>query len=138
MSGWQDHVLHLVQAEGVAKRSVARVVSFDDESLAVVFMMDVLGYSGYGGGEATAAGSDGTDVVDDTDTVPQRLLGSLLGPGSLRAMSLDVRADLRNRLSLLFAEEMLRFAQVADATGVPDDAAAVQLYQATNSLENAR
>ncbi len=138
VSGWQDHVLHLVQAEGVAKRSVARVVSFDDESLAVVFMMDVLGYSGYGGGEATAAGSDGTDVVDDTDTVPQRLLGSLLGPGPLRAMSLDVRADLRNRLSLLLAEEMLRFAQVADATGVPDDAAAVQLYQATNSLENAR
>ena len=138
VSGWQDHVLHLVQAEGVAKRSVARVVSFDDQSLAVVFMMDVLGY---GGGEAAAAGSadtDVADVADNTGTVPQRLLASLLGPGPLRAMSLDVRADLRNRLSLLFAEEMLRFAQIADATGVPDEAAAVQLYQATNSLENAR
>ena len=133
VSGWQDHVLHLVRAEGVTKRSVARVVSFDDESLAVVFMIDVLGYGG-----AAAAGSTGTEAADTADTVPQRLLSSLLGPGPLRAMSLDVRADLRNRLSLLFAEEMLRFAQLADAAGVPDDDAAVQLYQATNSLENAR
>ncbi len=136
VSGWQDHVLHLVQAEGVTKRSVARVVSFDDESLAVVFMIDVLGY---GGGDAAPAGPGSTGVVDiANNTVPQRLLGSLLGPGPLRAMSLDVRADLRSRLSLLFAEEMLRFAQVADWAGVPDDAAAFQLYQATNSLENAR
>ncbi len=73
-----------------------------------------------------------------TDTVPRRLLGSLLGPGPLRAMGLAARADLRNRLSLLFAEEMLRFAQLADAAGVPDEAAAVQLYQATYSVENAR
>jgi hypothetical protein len=173
VSGWQGHVLHLVQAEGVTKRSVARVVSFDDESLAVVLMIDVLGY----GAEATAragpsgeAGPDGrrgahaaadrrrgahaaadrrrgahaaadrrgAGAAGVADTVPQRLLGSLLGPGPLRAMSLAVRADLRNRLSLLFAEEMLRFAQLADAAGVPDDAAAVQLYQATYALENAR
>ena len=145
VSGWQDHVLHLVQAEGVTKRSVARVVSFDDESLAAVLMIDVLGY---GGGDAAAAGPSGAgakqpgptgaDAADVADTVPQRLLGSLLGPGPLRAMSLNVRADLRNRLSLLFAEEMLRFAQLADAAGVPDDAAAVQLYQATYALENVR
>ena len=142
VSGWQGYVLHLVRAEGVAKRSIARVVSFDDETLAVVFMIDVLGY---GAGDAAAADHAGREVMDSevmdsevTDTVPRRLLGSLLGPGPLRAMGLAARADLRNRLSLLFAEEMLRFAQLADAAGVPDEAAAVQLYQATYSVENAR
>ena len=132
VSGWQDCVLQLVRAEGVAKRSVARVVSFDDETLAVVFMIDVLGY---GAGDAAPADHASSDV---TDTVPQRLLGSLVGPGPLRAMGLAARADLRNRLSLLFAEEMLRFAQLADAAGVPDEAAAAQLYQAMHSVENAR
>jgi hypothetical protein len=154
VSGWQDHVLRVVRAEGVTKRSVARVVSFDDESLAVVLMIDVLGY---GGGDAGAAGAPGVgagagapgagaaaaggpdaEATYGADTVPQRLLGSLLGPGPLRVMGLDVRADLHNRLSLLFAEEMLRFAQLADAAGVLDDTAAVQLYQATYALENAR
>jgi hypothetical protein len=133
VSGWQDHVLHLVKAEGVTKRSVARVVSFDDESLAAVFMIDVLGYGASGPSDAGATSADAAN-----STVPQRLLGSLLGPGPLRAMSRDVRADLRNRLSLLFAEEMLRFTQLADAAGVPDGAAAVRLYEATYSLENAR
>ena len=132
VSGWQDYVLQLVRAEGVAKRSVARVVSFDDETLAVVFMINVLGY---GAGDASAADHASSEV---TDTVPQRLLGSLLGPGPLRAMGLAARADLRNRLSLLFAEEMLRFAQLADAAGAPDEAAAAQLHQATHSVENAR
>ena len=36
VSAWQDHVMQLVQAENVTKRSVARVVSFDEESLALV------------------------------------------------------------------------------------------------------
>jgi len=145
VSGWQDHVLRLVQAEGVTKRSVARVVSFDDEPLAVVLMIDVLGYGGETAGtdgrpgaEAGADGRPDADAEGGADTVPQRLLGSLLGPGPLRAMSLAVRADLRNRISLLFAEEMLRFAQLADAAGVPDAAAAARLYQATYALENAR
>ena len=167
VSAWQDHVLHLVQAEGAAKRSVARVVSFDDEALAVVLMIDLFGYgngetpakdrpatgpAGTGGGLAGAVGesdlpagdpagtgrasADATDA--DESAVPQRLLDSLLGPGPVRAMSAKVRDDLRNRLGLLFSEEMLRFAQLADAAGVPDGDAAVQLYQAAQLLENAR
>ena len=38
----------------------------------------------------------------------------------------------------VFDEEMLRFAELIDAEGVPDEAAAVQLYQATYSLEVVR
>jgi energy-coupling factor transporter ATP-binding protein EcfA2 len=40
---WQERVLQLVHAENVTKRSIARVVSFDHESLALVLMIGVLG-----------------------------------------------------------------------------------------------
>lgn len=145
VSGWQDYALHLVQAEGATKRSVARVVSFDDEALSVVLMLDVLGH-GAGTAVQTAVG-DGANAgsVNDAQasagrltTVPQRLLGSLLGSEPLRVMGASARADLRNRLSLLFEEEMLRFAQIADAAGIPDEDAAGLLYQATYALESAR
>jgi len=157
VSGWQDDVLHLVQAEGATKRSVARVVSFDDEALAVVLMIDVLGYGGgavgvdgsrgAGAGDADARRTDqaSTDQANtdhensgQTSTVPQRLLDSLLGPAPLRALGVKVRADLRSRLSLLFEEEVLRFAQLADAAGVPDSGAATQLHYAARALESAR
>src|SRR5260370_42322897 len=59
VSGWQDHVLHLVRAEGVTKRSVARVVSFDDESLAGVFLIGRLRYGGAGGGRSPRAAAGG-------------------------------------------------------------------------------
>ncbi|HUK72675.1 MAG TPA: dynamin family protein [Streptosporangiaceae bacterium] len=103
------------------------------------------GSHGSAGNDSAASDSAATDSAatdsartDLAGTVPQRLLGSLLGPGPLRAVALAARADLQSRLSLLFAEEMLRFAQLADAAGVPDEAAAVHLHQAAFALENAR
>ncbi len=127
ISSWQDHVMHLVQAENVTKRSIARVVSFDDESLALVV---IIGLLGFGAGDAAAAG--------DTSAVAQDLLSSLFGRGPLRDIGTTARADLRERIRVLFDEEMLRFAELIDAEGVPDEAAAVQLYQATYSLEVVR
>lgn len=127
VSAWQDHVLGLVQAENVTRRSIARVVAFDDESLALVV---IIGLLGFGAGDAGQAG--------ETSAVAQDLLGSLLGPGPLRDIGTKARADLRERVRLLFAEEMLRFAELIDAGGVPDEAAAIQLYQATYSLEVVR
>jgi hypothetical protein len=127
IGSWQDHVMHLVQAENVTKRSIARVVSFDDESLALVV---IIGLLGFGAGDAVAAGG--------TSAVAQDLLSSLFGPGPLRDIEMKARADLRERARLLFDEEMLRFAELIDAEGVPDEAAAVQLYQATYSLEVVR
>jgi len=127
ISSWQDHVMHLVQAENVTKRSIARVVSFDDESLALVV---IIGLLGRGAGDAVAAGG--------TSAAAQDLLSSLLGPGPLREIGTKARADLRERVHLLFDEEMLRFAEIIDAEGVLDEDAAVQLYQATYALEVAR
>jgi energy-coupling factor transporter ATP-binding protein EcfA2 len=127
ISSWQDHVMHLVQAENVTKRSIARVVSFDDESLALVV---IIGLLGRGAGGAAAAGG--------TSAAARDLLSSLLGPGPLREIGAKARADLREQVRLLFDEEMLRFTEIIDTEGVPDEDAAVQLYQATYALEVAR
>jgi energy-coupling factor transporter ATP-binding protein EcfA2 len=127
ISSWEDHVMRLVQAENVTKRSIARVVSFDEESLALVVIIGLLGHDA---GEAVAAAG--------TSAAAQDLLSSPFCPGPLREIGTKARADLRERVRLLFDEEMLRFTQIIDAEGVPDEDAAVQLYQATYALEVAR
>jgi hypothetical protein len=123
VSGWQDQVAGLVRAENVTKRSIARAVSLDDDSLATVLMTGLLG---------TGEGTVGTAAI------PQRLLTSLFGAGPLRDVLARARAELRERIGLLFEEEMLRFAATVTAAGAPDAAVALQLYQATYALEVAR
>jgi hypothetical protein len=110
----------------VTKRSIARVMSFDDDSLSTVLAVAMLGQrDGEGGAEGTGA-------------VPQLLLTSLFGAGPVRDIRVRARADLRDRMRRLFDEEMLRFVQVVDSAGELDAAAPVRLYQATYSLEMAR
>ena len=127
ISAWQDHVLHLVRAENVTKRSVARVASFDAESLALVLMVGLLGY-----------GAGDVAVTEGTSAVPQRVLTSLFGPGPVRDLGARARLDLHDRISLLFAEERRRFTEIIDAAGEPGETAAVHLYQAAYTLEAAR
>ena len=119
--------MHLVAAENVTKRSIARVVTFDVEPLALVLTIGLLGDDA--AGEAASAG---------TSVVPQHLLTSLFGAGPLRDITAKARTDLHDRIGLLFNEEMLRFTQIIDAAGVPDDAAPAQLRQVTLALETAR
>jgi energy-coupling factor transporter ATP-binding protein EcfA2 len=123
VSAWQDQVTRLVQAENVTKRSIAKAVSLDNDSLATVLIVSM-----FGTGE------------DDTSTaaIPRRLLTSLFGAGPLRDIMARIRADLRHRITLILDEEMRRFADVIDAVGTPDAAASLQLYQATYALEVAR
>ncbi|HEX6470783.1 MAG TPA: AAA family ATPase [Streptosporangiaceae bacterium] len=127
VSAWQDYVLELIRTEGVTKRTVAKLVSFDDEALSLVLMVGLLGY-----------GTSDVAVEEGTSAVPQRLLKALFGAESLRGMSAKARADLRSRAGTLFDEEAIRFGQALDAAGVPDENTAVQLYQATYNLEVAR
>jgi hypothetical protein len=127
ISAWQDHVMQLVRDQDVTKRSVARVVSFDDESLALVLTIDMLGY---GAGEVA--------VAEGASAVPQRLLTSLFGVGPLRDLGARARTDLHDKISLLFDEERQRFADIISAAGAPIDTAAVQLDQAVRGLEAAR
>jgi energy-coupling factor transporter ATP-binding protein EcfA2 len=127
ISAWQDHVMQLVRDQDVTKRSVARVVSFDEESLALVLTIGMLGY---GAGEAV--------VAEGASAVPQRLLTSLFGAGPLRDLGARARTDLHDKISLLFDEEIQRFADIISAAGAPIDTAAVQLDQAVRALEAAR
>ncbi len=127
VSTWQDHLLQLVRAENVTKRSIARVVSFDESSLALVLAVGVLGY---GASDATAA--------EEASGVPQRLLTSLFGAGLMRDIGVRVRQDLHDRVSLLFEEESRRFADLIDQAGRLDDTIATELLQAGFTLEDAR
>jgi energy-coupling factor transporter ATP-binding protein EcfA2 len=124
---WQDHVMQLVKAENVTKRSVARVVSFDEESLALVLTIGMLGYGARDGAVSEAAAA-----------VPQRLLTSLFGAGQLRDLGARARLDLRDRISRLFDEELQRFASIVHAAGAPDGGAADALREAADYLEVAR
>nr|WP_202420764.1 AAA family ATPase [Actinomadura rayongensis] len=127
VSSWQDHVQELVRTQGVTKRSVAKLVSFDAEALSLVLMIGLLGY-----------GTSDVTVDAGTSAVPQRLLKALFGAESLRGMGAKARADLRSRIGMLFDEEAIRFGQALDAAGIPDQTVPVQLYQATHNLEVAR
>jgi energy-coupling factor transporter ATP-binding protein EcfA2 len=127
ISAWQDHVMDLVRAENVTKRSVARVASFDEESLALVLTIGLLGY-----------GAGDVPVTEGTSAVPQRLLTSLFGTGPLRDLGARARLDLHDRVSLLFDEELRRFMQIINAAGGPDESAAPALLQAAEALEATR
>ncbi|RAY11825.1 AAA family ATPase [Actinomadura craniellae] len=127
VSAWQDHVLELIRTEGVTKRSVAKLVSFDEDALSLVLIVGLLGY-----------GTTDVTVEGGTSAVSQRLLKALFGAESLRGMSAKARADLRSRIGMLFDEEAIRFGQALDSAGIADESTAVQLYQATYNLEVAR
>ncbi|GII03747.1 GTPase [Planobispora takensis] len=126
VAAWQEHIVQLIRTEGVTKRTVARLVSFDVESLALIFAIGLLGY---GTAEIEVAGKG---------ALPQRLLHALLGAESLRNISAKARNDLRARIGMLFDDETSRYIQALDSAGIPDEAAATRLYQATYNLEVAR
>jgi energy-coupling factor transporter ATP-binding protein EcfA2 len=119
VTAWQGHVRHLVGTRGVAKRSVARLVSFDDEALTVAFIVGLLGGA-------------------DTPTGPLRLVRNLFGAAQMREVGQAARTDLTERVSRLYDEESLRFSQVIDAAGVPGSNVSVGLYEAAYNLEGAR
>ncbi|MFC6086199.1 GTPase [Sphaerisporangium aureirubrum] len=127
VGAWQEHVVAQIRSGGVAKRSVAKVVAFDEEALSLVFMVGLLGY-----GNSDVAANSGTT------TLPERLLRGVLGAEALRSVGTRARTDLRARVSVLFDEETMRYVQVLDEAGIPDEAAAKRLYQAAYNLEVAR
>jgi energy-coupling factor transporter ATP-binding protein EcfA2 len=127
VSGWQDQVLALVRAQSVTKRSIARVVSFDNDALSTVLMIGLLGYD-----------VDDAAAAEGVSAVPRHLLTSLFGAGPLRDIGTKARDDLHERIRLLFDEEMLRFAAVVDGAGELDEAIPGQLRLAADALEATR
>ncbi|WP_431897771.1 dynamin family protein [Nonomuraea sp. bgisy101] len=115
VAAWQEHVTELLRTDGVTKRS-AKVVALDAESLSLIFMVGLF----------------------SADELPQKLLKGLLGAEALRSISAKALSDLRARIVILFDEEAMRYVRALDAAGIPDEAAATRLYQATYNLEVAR
>jgi len=136
VGAWQDHLTRLVEAEDL--RPAARRISFDDEALSLVVLMAMLG--------ETAPNSAGTDAArpatgpegSSVYTEPRRMLTSVFGTVMLTEILAKARADLFDRVRLLFDEELVRFVEVIDAAGSCDDVAAIRLYQAEFSLEAVR
>jgi hypothetical protein len=126
---WQNHVRQLVKDENVTKRSVARVVSFDEESLALVLTIGVLG---------SAPPADRAPDAAAGGAVLQRLLESLFGAGLLRDIGARIRQDLRERVGQLFEAEAGRYFAIIDSAGMPDGGAASELLRAGYALEEAR
>jgi GTPase SAR1 family protein len=126
VSGWQEHVLHLVRAQNVSKRSIARTIALDEEPLALALTAGLLGYGA------------GVTEVSDSSAAPDQLLTSLFGAEPLRELATAARADLAERVRGLFGEEMLRFEEIADAAGGPAPDADRELAGAGAALEEAR
>jgi hypothetical protein len=129
VSAWQKDVRQLVRDENVTKRSVARVISFDEESLALVLTIGVLG---------SAPPADRAPDAAAGGAVLQRLLESLFGAAALRDIGTRIRQDLGERVGLLFEVEAKRYFGIIDSAGMPDDGAASELLQAGYALEEAR
>ncbi|RJL22837.1 AAA family ATPase [Bailinhaonella thermotolerans] len=127
ISAWQEHLLELIRTEAVTKRSVAKLVTFDEEVIALVFTVGLLGY-----GDAEVPGGPGAN------SLPQRLLRGLFGAESLRSIGGKARSDLRARISMIFDEEMVRYGQALDRAGLPDERAAMRLFQAMYGVESAK
>jgi hypothetical protein len=128
VSAWQDHVLRLVQEASRGKRSATRSASLDDDSLALLMVLVILGESGTGS-HAAASPEDG-DIL----TLPRRIVTAVLGEQPTRGIVQTARAELNERARLLLDEELLRFSEVIASAGACDDVAGVRLYQAAYML----
>ncbi|PDP86516.1 ABC transporter [Glycomyces fuscus] len=128
---WQRGVAEMTTASGATKRSVARFVTFDHDVVALVLIIDLLGY------ERSRSGG-GAHAADASGPSPQRLLKGLFGAQSLRSIGAAARDDLRQRVLGLLDRERVPFDSALAAAGIPSEDSAVQLYQATYNLEIAR
>jgi len=129
ISAWQDYVLRLVQVAGQEKRSHTRSAALDDDTLALVAVLAILGEGATGSHAAAAA--DDSDIL----TLPRRIVTAVLGEQAVHDLFRTARAELNERARLLLEEELRRFSEVIDGAGPCDEVAGVRLYQAAFMLE---
>lgn len=131
LAEWQSEISEMTKAGGATKRSVARSVTFDHDVVALVLIIDLLGYERDGSG-------DGAHTGTSSGPSPQRLLKGLFGAPSLRSIGGAARENLRSRVLGLIDHERVPFDASLASAGIPSEDSAVQLYQATYNLEIAR
>ena len=136
VGAWQDHLTRLVEAED--SRPALRRVSFDEEALSLVVLVAMLGEAVPAGPRAATVALSPESEGGSVYTEPRRMLTSVFDAVILTEILAKARADLFDRVRLLFDEELVRFVEVIDAAGECDDVAAIRLYQAEFSLEAVR
>jgi energy-coupling factor transporter ATP-binding protein EcfA2 len=127
ISAWQDYVMRLVQVTGQQKRSLTRSASLDDDTLALVAVLALLGEGATGSHPA----ADDSDIL----TLPWRIVTAVLGEQAVHDVFRTARSELNERARLLLEEELRRFSEVIDGAGQCDEVAGVRLFQAAFMLE---
>jgi energy-coupling factor transporter ATP-binding protein EcfA2 len=129
VSSWQDHVLRLVRQAAEQNRGHGRSAGLDDDILALVTVLAILGEGAIG--SHAAKPSDDSDIL----TLPRRVAAAVLGEEPVQELFGTARAELNERARLLLDEELFRFPKVIDGAGHCDEVAGVRLYQAGFMLE---
>jgi energy-coupling factor transporter ATP-binding protein EcfA2 len=136
ISSWQDQLTRLTESEVTRRPGAA--VGRDAATVSVLTLVAMLGEPSQAGGTAPPGQEAAREDKDGTGAVPREVLASIIGDFASLELITRARQDLRQRIGLLFDEELLRYGEVLDEAGPIDPVAAVRLYQAEYSLEAAR
>ncbi|WP_028709552.1 ABC transporter [Propionicicella superfundia] len=113
---WQGGVLELVSEEGKGKRVQARFLALGVNGVGVALM--ILVFSQTGGLVGAEIG-----IAGGTAVLAQRLLEAVFGEDAVRRLATRAKTDLDARVEAAIANELVRYHQVLEATGVTDTAA---------------
>ena len=127
---WQRQVFELVRAEGMSKRTTARLASLGVNGAGLTVMIAVFAHTG---------GLTGTELVvaGGTSALSQKVLEAIFGDQAVRALAAKAREDLLERVERLLAAEERRFVAVLERV-VPDDERPEQLHAALRVFNRAR
>src|SRR5260221_13618729 len=127
--------MRLVQAETATNRAGARGhgrLDPDSEPLSLLAMIAVLCDSGISAADAATNGV-ASDAVADVVEVPREVLTRAFGASQVDVLLAKARADLGERVKLLFDEELLRFVAVLFPGGPPGPGAGGRRYHGAGS-----
>jgi hypothetical protein len=127
---WQGHVFELVRAEGMDKRTTARLASLGVNGAGLTVMIAVFAHTG---------GLTGTELVvaGGTSALSHKVLEAIFGDQAVRSLAAKAREDLLERVARLLAAEERRFDD-ALATVAPDEESAERLHAALRDFNAAR
>jgi Dynamin family len=128
---WQGAVLDLVRREGASRRTNARIAAYGVNATGLIVMIAVFASTAFipTGAEVGVAGG--------TTLLSQKVLEALFGDQAVRRLADEARADLRQRVDALLADEEARFTDLlaAHATDLRD---AEVLERAAAAVDGAR
>ena len=127
---WQGEVLELVRAEGMGKRSTARLASLGVNGAGLTVMIAVF---------ASTGGLTGAEVVvaGGTSALSQKVLEAIFGDQAVRTLAARAREQLMARVRALLDDEARRFERVL-APVTPAPGRLEELDAAVRELERSR